>query len=265
MSAMAPYHLTEGASPILISVPHCGTHIPDGVLEGMTDEAKVLTDTDWHVDRLYRCLTDQDVTLLSATHSRYVIDLNRPPDGQPLYPGQTETALCPVETFAGKALYCVDQDPGPDEIQRRLETYWQPYHAALRGQIARLKALHGQVLLWDAHSIANEVPRLFDGRLPDLNFGTNGGQACDETLLEAVMEVARAQDRYSYIANGRFKGGYITRHYGDPKKEAHAIQLELSQDTYMDQTPPFKYRDDKASQFQILLKQFFATLLQRFT
>lgn len=256
------FNLTEGDAPILISVPHCGTHIPADVLDTMTDAAGVLTDTDWHVDRLYAPLLDMGVTMLSATHSRYVIDLNRPPNGRPLYPGQTETSLCPTETFAGDPLYKDGQAPEDKEVNRRLETYWQPYHDAIEAQLSRLSTKHAKVLLWDAHSIANVVPRLFEGKLPDLNFGTNGGLACSDELLSAVMEVARAQDRYSFIANGRFKGGFITREYGQPDRNIHAIQLELAQDTYMDQSPPFAFDETKASEFQNLLKQLIATLLQ---
>ncbi|TNE42091.1 MAG: N-formylglutamate deformylase [Alphaproteobacteria bacterium] len=263
MSAAPLYKLTQGSSPILISVPHCGTHIPDDLRGGMSDAAKLLTDTDWHVDRLYGCLADLNVTMLTATHSRYVIDLNRPPDGKPLYPGQTETTLCPLETFAGQPIYLDGQTPDGEETQRRLEHYWLPYHAALASQLERLQGLHERVLLWDAHSIANQVPRLFDGQLPDLNFGTNGGLACQADLLKVVNDRAAAQYRYSHVTNARFKGGYITRYYGRPDAGVEAIQLELSQATYMDQSPPFAYDENKALHFQDFLRNLIETLQQR--
>ncbi len=256
------FSLKMGASPLVVSIPHSGTFLPEDIAGQLTEEAHRLADTDWHVDRLCQFLRDLDVTVLAATHSRYVVDLNRPPDGALLYPGQNETALCPTKTFSGKELYKPNRAPDQKEIQRRREKYWQPYHQALQRELQRLKTLHGHVFLWDAHSIADQVPTLFEGNLPDLNFGTNEGQSCDEALSAQLMSVANDQDKYSAVLNGRFKGGYITRHNGDPAKGIHAVQLELSWATYMDGDPSFAFRDDLAEQIQPLLSRFITTLLE---
>lgn len=258
---MDVFKLAQGSSPILVSIPHCGTHIPDDLLANMTHEATHLVDTDWHVDYLYDFLNDLDVTVLSATHSRYVVDLNRPRDGLPLYPGQSESTLCPTSTFAGEPLYAATKEPSRSQIERRVTRYWQPYHDALGEEIMRLREVHGHVLVWDAHSIANEVPRLFEGRLPDLNFGTNDGTACMLDLINPVVRIADHQSTFSHVLNGRFKGGYITRRYGSPSHGVSAIQLELSQSTYMQPYPTFEYQETLASKIQPLLRTFFETLL----
>ncbi len=244
------YQFKAGSIPLLVSMPHVGTDIPDEVLATMTPAATDRQDTDWHLVRLYEFLREMDASVLSARWSRYAIDLNRPPENTNLYPGQDTTGLCPVDTFHREPLYLEGHEPDEAEVQRRLQAYWKPYHDQLRAELDRLLALHGRVVLWDAHSIASHVPRFFEGKLPDLNFGTADGKSCADGLSEAIVSRALAQERYSIAVNGRFKGGHITRFYGEPAKGVHAIQLEMCQSTYMDEEAPYGYRADLAAQVQ---------------
>lgn len=255
------YTLRQGTLPLLISIPHLGTELPAEFAAGMSGTAPVLQDTDWHLDRLYGFATGLGASVLQAKVSRYVIDLNRPPGGESLYPGQTTTGLCPTETFRGEPLY--DPAPAPDALQQadRLARFWQPYHGALRAELDRLKAQHGSVLLWDAHSIASVLPRLFEGKLPDLNFGTADGRSCAPAIIDRVVAQAR-NSRFSQVLNGRFKGGYITRHYGVPAERVHAIQLEMGQDLYMLEDPPFTYLEHKATSVQPLLQKMLTEALE---
>ena len=233
--------LKRGNAPLVLSFPHVGTWLPAAIADTMTPIARHLLDTDWHVDRLYGFAERLDATVLLATHSRYVIDLNRAPDDMPLYPGADNTELCPLTTFDHEAIYLPGQQPDTLEIAERLRRYWQPYHATLTSEIGRLLERHRRILLWDGHSIRSHVPRLFDGRLPDLNFGTADGTAAHPDLLECAVRPARDHLSFSVASNGRFKGGYITRRYGKPAKGVHAIQLELSQRTYMEEELPFRW------------------------
>jgi N-formylglutamate deformylase len=244
-----------GSMPLLVSMPHAGTDVPDELAARLTPQARLLADTDWHLPRLYECALELGASTLAARWSRYVIDLNRPPEDSNLYPGLDTTGLCPVDTFAKEPLYAAGDVPGPAEIETRLARYWRPYHEQLRGELERLLAVHGRVVLWEAHSIASVVPRFFEGRLPDLNFGTAQGASCDPGLEQAVLAVAREQRRFSVAHNGRFKGGYITRHYGQPGKGVHAIQLEMCQCLYMNEAAPFDYRPERAAEVQPLLRQ----------
>ena len=249
------FEFTAGKVPLLLSMPHVGTDIPDDIAAGMAPCALEKADTDWHLALLYGFAQELGAATLAARYSRYVIDLNRPPEDTNLYPGLDTTGLCPVDTFGRAPLYRDGLAPTPAEVQRRTALYWQPYHRQLCAELDRLLALHGRVVLWEAHSIASVVPRFFDGRLPDLNFGTAQGAACAPGLAKAVIAPARAQQRFSIAVDGRFKGGYITRHYGRPADRVHAIQLEMVQCLYMDERAPFSYLPDKAAQVQPLLRQ----------
>jgi N-formylglutamate deformylase len=256
------YTFKAGSVPLLLSMPHAGTDIPDEVAARLAPCAAAKADTDWHLPQLYAFAEAMGASTLAARWSRYVIDLNRPPEDTNLYPGQDTTGLCPVDTFGRERLYRDGMEPDAADVQRRLRRYWRPYHDQLRAELDRLLALHGRVVLWDAHSIASQVPRFFDGRLPDLNFGTADRASCSMGLEGAMIQAANAQDRFSFIFNGRFKGGHITRFYGDPARGVHAIQLEMCQCLYMDETAPFAYRPDVAAAVQPLLGTLLGTALE---
>ena len=253
------YLLRRGNSGLIVSMPHVGIEIPRSLAARMTPAALQLADTDWHLPLVYD-LDGLDATILVATHSRLVIDLNRPPDDENLYPGRDTTGLIPLDTFHNEPVY-QGQAPDPAETVTRRESYWLPYHQALAAELARLRQSHPRVVLWDAHSIASELPRFFSGRLSDLNFGTAEGRSCASELTDAVLVPVQQQPhrrQYSWILNGRFKGGYITRSFGNPAAGVHAIQLEMSQITYMDERAPFSLLPDRCEQMVPLLRQCLA-------
>lgn len=241
-----------GRVPLLISMPHVGTYVPPAIAARLTPAAREVHDTDWHLERLYDFVAEFGASLLVATHSRYVIDLNRPPDGASLYPGQSVTGLCPVDGFDDAPLYLEGQAPGDAEIAARRAAVWQPYHQQLAAEIERLLRVHGVAVLWDAHSIRSVLPRFFAGRLPDLNLGTARGASCDPALARAVYAQAgtAAASGFSAVLDGRFTGGYITRHYGQPQRRVHALQLEMTQCSYMQESMPFDYLPQRAAQVQ---------------
>lgn len=244
---MDTYRFIPGSTRLLVSIPHSGTFVPPGIAVRMTGGARLLPDTDWHVDRLYDFLGDMGASVLIATHSRYVVDLNRPADDSPLYPGQTETGVCPVDTFDGQPIWRSQQAPDAEVISDRIGRYWQPYHDRLRAELDRLRSRHGSVVLWDAHSIRSRVPRLFAGDLPVLNIGTNDGRSCDADVAARLLAYALGIPGCTVVLNGRFKGGYITRTYGKPATGINAVQLELAQRSYMDEKSG-EYLPDKARQ-----------------
>jgi len=251
------FELQRGDRPILISMPHLGTQIPESLRAGFSDVACAVPDTDWYVDRLWSFA--HGVSVIKPHCSRYVIDLNRPSDDQSLYPGQVTTGLCPTETFDGVALYRPGCEPDAAAIQSRVEHYWLPYHQALQAELSRLRERFGAVLLIDAHSIKSQVPRLFAGQLWDINVGTNDSQTLSPTLEQALMDRLALQSNYSYVLNGRFKGGYITRHYGRPDQRQYAVQFELSQRRYMDEASGV-YQAGPAAALQSVLSAVFDAL-----
>jgi N-formylglutamate deformylase len=228
------FSLRRGRAPLLISVPHDGAHLPPDLAARMTPEARRAPDTDWWMSKLYGPIAEAlDASLIVPTHSRYVVDLNRPPDDVSLYPGQNTTGLCPAVRFSGEPVYLEGQGPDAGEIAARVEAYWRPYHEALSAELARLRGLHGRVLLWEGHSIASTLPFLFEGELPELNVGTAVGASCRPATEAGLRASLEAQSRFSWVLNGRFKGGYITRHYGRPAEGIEAVQLETAQRAYM--------------------------------
>lgn len=251
---------TQGQVPLLISMPHPGTRLTPVIERAMVPEGHALPDTDWHIPRLYEMASELGASCLEATYSRYVIDLNRPDDDVPLYSGAT-TGLFTEVLFDGSPLFQEGQVPDATARQQALEGIWRPYHLALKQELARLRDTFGYALLWDAHSICSRVPRLFDGQLPDLNFGTFDGASCDPELASRLQSVVADQQGLTYVFNGRFKGGYITRHYGAPDQHIHAVQLELAQRTYMDEAPPFGYRQDLAQPTQAVLQRLLEATL----
>ncbi|HZB92379.1 MAG TPA: N-formylglutamate deformylase, partial [Stellaceae bacterium] len=235
------FRFTPGSTPLLISFPHVGTFIPDDLAKRMTEAALPLPDTDWHVDRLYDFAASLGAGTLVATHSRYVVDLNRDPAGTPLYPGAQNSELVPLLTFAGEAIYRAGAAPDAAEVARRVERFYVPYHQALAAELSRLTQRFGFALLWDAHSIASRVPRFFSGRLPDLNLGSARGASAAPALVRRVMAVLEAASPFSAVLDGRFTGGYITRHFGRPDRNIHALQLEMAEIAYMDEAPPYAW------------------------
>lgn len=252
------FELQTGYAPILISLPHDGTEIPATLRPRMTQAALHTPDTDWHVGRLYAPIAQAlGASLLRPRWSRYVVDLNRPCDGAALYPGQRETGLVPLITFAEQPIYREGQQPSADECHQRVVDHWHPYHQALRAELERLRALHGQVLLWEGHSIRSRVPLFFSGTLPDFNLGTADGQTAASALQERLVRVLSQQSRFSHAVNGRFKGGYITRHYAAPDRGIQAVQLELAQKNYMDEDT-FAYDAPRATGVQALIQELLA-------
>ncbi|NOR19243.1 MAG: N-formylglutamate deformylase [Xanthomonadales bacterium] len=249
-----------GTSPLLISVPHSGTHVPDEIFNRFTSKARDLQDTDWYVDRLYDWANQFGAGILVANYSRFVIDLNRAPDNTPLYPGHG-TGLLPTQCFDGSAVYQVDMQPDKKEENHRLQKYWQPYHDQLRSALDEIRQTHGYALLLDAHSILTEVPLLFEGKLPDLNLGSYRGASAEHSLISACFSALSKNSNYSSVLDGRFQGGYITRHYGQPNEGIHALQLEMAQHVYMSEQPPV-YDPDLAKQVSVVLQGLVGTLIQ---
>ena len=242
-----------GSTPLFVSLPHDGTALPDDIAVRLTDAARRVPDTDWHVSRLYAFARELGASMIVPAYSRYVVDLNRPPDDVSLYPGQNTTGLCPLVQFSGEPVYLPGQEPTPAEITARVERYWRPYHEALAAEIQRIKTAHGRVVLWEGHSIRSVVPFLFAGRLPDFNLGTADGASCTAGLQRKLVTELESQRKFSCVANGRFKGGYITRHYGDSINGVDAIQLELAQCNYMNEDT-FEYGEAKAQRVQALIR-----------
>lgn len=247
------FTLTRGTSPVILCFPHVGTAIPDDVAGRLNAAGAAIRDTDWHVDRLYRDLLPEATTLVAHEH-RYVVDLNRDPSGASLYPGQNTTGVVPVTDFDGAPIWREGMEPDAAEIARRIEACHRPYHDALRGEIERIRGLHGVAVVYDCHSIRSRIPYLFEGVLPDLNIGTNGGTSCAPAIEAAAIEAARAAATCSSVLNGRFKGGWTTRHYGRPDIGVHAIQMELAQSTHLaSEAPPFAYHEEKAERIRVHL------------
>ena len=252
-----PVTVTRGDGPVVLGLPHTGTYLPDEIFRKLTPRGQELSDTDWHIHRLYEGLLP-GATTVRATFHRYVIDANRPPDGASLYPGQNTTGLVPLTDFDGTPIWT--EEPDEAEIAARRDAFHAPYHAALMAELERVRAQHGVAILYDCHSIRSHIPFLFDGKLPDFNIGTAGGTTCDPAIEAAVAEVCAAAEGYTSVLNGRFTGGWTTRHYGRPEEGFHAIQMELAQDTHLEaEVAPYAYDESKAAKLRVHL----AELLQR--
>ena len=247
---MTPVEIRRDSSPVILGLPHTGTEVPADVWARLNDEGRKLRDTDWHIHELYHGLLPE-VTMVRATFHRYVIDANRDPTGQSLYPGQNTTGLVPLTDFDDQPLWRDGQTPSDADIAARLAGFHQPYHAALAAEIERVKAKHGVAILYDCHSIRSVCPFLFEGRLPDFNIGTNDGKSCAPEIERATRDICAAAAGYSSIVNGRFKGGWTTRHYGQPEKGVHAIQMELTQVSHLEaEALPFAYSKEKAGKLR---------------
>lgn len=251
---MTPVLVSPGSSPVILAFPHVGAHVSHDILSRLNKEGRVLRDTDWHVDRLYDGLLP-DATTVRATFHRYVIDANRDPSGASLYPGQNTTGLVSLTDFDDRPIWREDAEPEEQEVARRLELFHRPYHAALEAEIARVKGLHGIAVIYDCHSIRSRCPFLFDGVLPDFNIGTDNGVTCAPAIEAATAAMAAAAEGYTHVVNGRFRGGWTTRHYGRPEAGIHAIQMEIAQSAYLEtEEPPFAYDEDKAAALRLHLR-----------
>jgi formiminoglutamase len=251
--------VTQGDGPVLLAQPHGGIEIPDAILQRLNAQGLARADTDWHIGRLYADLL-ADASIVSTPIHRYVIDANRDPADKSLYPGQNTTSLCPTTTFDGDPIYLPGQAPSADEIEQRQQQYHQPYHDALNEQLQRIHQRHGYAILYDCHSIRSLVPYLFEGRLPDFNIGSNSGASCDAAIEAAVHQPCRNAGEYRNVLNGRFKGGWTTRHYGQPQNGYHAIQMELAQCNYMREQPPWDYEEARADKLRVILGGILANL-----
>jgi N-formylglutamate deformylase len=260
-TALPVFTLHRGTAPLLISLPHVGTHLPPNIAASLVDRALAVEHTDWHLHQLYDFAKAMGASILVPTHSRFVIDLNRPPENTPMYPGVNNTELCPTRFFTGDPLYRDGQQPSDAAVAHRLQTYWRPYHDTLAAELARMKAQHGHALLWDGHSIENPQPWLFEGHLPDLNLGTADGTSCAPSLRAALMQTLGQQTDYTHVMDGRFKGGYITRQYGSPADGVHAVQMEKCYGTYMNDHAPWQLNEQRVARLQPLLRRLLQTML----
>lgn len=252
---MNPVIVTRGSSPVILGLPHTGTFVPENIWSTLNETGKRLTDTDWHIEKLYEGLL-ANATTVRATFHRYVIDANRDPTGASLYPGQNTTGLIPLTDFDENPLWNEGEEPGEAETARRLAVFHAPYHAALAAEIERVRALHGVAILYDCHSIRSVCPFLFDGTLPDFSVGTNDGASCAPEIEHVTREICAAAEGYSHVINGRFKGGWTTRHYGQPARGVHAIQMELTQKTHLaSEAPPFGYDEARAAGMRAVLSE----------
>lgn len=249
------FTLIPGEGPVLVSLPHTGTDIPDEMKPAFHERALTVEDTDWHLDDIYSFARELGIGVIVPHYSRYVIDLNRPPDDSPMYAGANNTELVPTRSFAGMLLYRDGQAPGRTEIAERLVRYWRPYHDALGAELERIQSRHGHAVLWDGHSIRSRLPWLFDGILPDLNLGTARGASCSPSLAAALRGVLESQVRFSHVVDGRFSGGFITRHYGCPARSRHAVQLEMCWSCYMTENPPFVMDAVRAEKLRPVLRE----------
>ncbi|MEM8950234.1 MAG: N-formylglutamate deformylase [Pseudomonadota bacterium] len=257
---MTPVEVISGSGPVVLGLPHTGTYVPEDVTRRLNDKGRALADTDWHIDRLYDGLLP-GATTVRATFHRYVIDANRDPTGVSLYPGQNTTTLVPLTDFEGAPIW--ESEPDAAEIERRRQTFHAPYHAALAAELDRVRQTHGVAILYDGHSIRSHISFLFDGTLPDFNIGTNGGETCAPEIEAAVRERCQRARGYSSVVNGRFRGGWTTRHYGRPEEGVHAIQMELAQSTYLtSEAPPWTYDEAKAGRLRTHLSRILEALAE---
>jgi len=255
---MTPVEIQQGDSPIILGLPHTGTWLPDDIHARLNARGQELADTDWHIHELYQGLLP-GATTVRATFHRYVIDANRGPEDESLYPGQNTTGLVPTTDFDGAAIW--NEAPDAGDVSARLAQFHAPYHAALAAEIARVKARHGVAILYDCHSIRSHIPFLFEGTLPDFNIGTAGGTSCAPEIEAATLEVCAAAEGFSHVLNGRFKGGWTTRHYGRPETGVHAIQMELAQATHLEaETAPWALSTEKSARLRVHLGEILSRL-----
>ena len=257
-----PYEYRRGPGALVVSMPHVGTFVPHSIGKAFADAAASRCDTDWHLPRLYDFLDAFGATVITARFSRYVIDVNRPPGGENLYPGRDTPQLCPRDTFDRRPLYVRDE-PTEAEVRQRVAAVWEPYHRRIEHELERVRARHGAALLWEAHSIVSVAPRLFEGRIADFNLGTADGTSCSPGLGQALLEALSRHREYTAVLDARFKGGYLTRRFGQPERAIHAVQMEMSQALYLDERCPYPFRADLAARVRPVLKELLGRALER--
>ena len=256
------FKLYQGHLPLLVSVPHSGRELPPALASRVVPRALEVEDTDWHVEKLYDFVKELGASFLVPQFSRYVVDLNRPPEDLPMYAGANNTTICPTTFFNGDPLYLPDQIPDQSEIDKRINNYWKPYHHTIAAELTRLRDLYGYAILFDGHSIRGEVPWLFEGRLPDLNLGTVNGLSCASAVRERCVDVLKLQTQFSHVTDGRFKGGYITRHYGRPDQGWHAVQMEMTWSSYLGEASPPHWDPVRAEPARRVMKGLIESLSQ---
>lgn len=255
------YEFHRGTTPLLISIPHAGTAVPEALAQRFTVAGRGLPDTDWYVHQLYEVARGLGASIIKANYSRYVVDLNRSPDSAALYVDNRTSPVCPTETFAGSFIYMAGLEPDEREIAARIDEYWRPYHERIATELEALRAAHGRALLWDAHSIVSEIPGLFEGVLPEFNFGTRDGASCPRAVSDALLQIVVRDGELGAVLDGRFKGGYITQHYGKPADGVYAVQLELAQRAYMHEGPEHVWDPQRAQRAQALISRLLSTYL----
>ena len=249
------YEFHRGSTPLLISIPHSGTELPEALAHRLTVVGRGVPDTDWHVHLLYDFARELGASIIKANYSRYVVDLNRSSDSAPLYVDTPTSPVCPTQTFGGSFIYMAGQEPDDREIRERIEKYWQPYHDRIAAELARLRAEHGRALVWDAHSIASEIPSLFAGVLPEFNLGTRDGASCPRAVGDALLDIVLRDGEFGAVLDGRWKGGYITDHYGKPADGVYAVQLELARRAYMNEELEQIWEAQRAQRAQALIQK----------
>jgi len=259
---MNVYDFHPGTLPLLISIPHAGTFVPETIAERFTLAGSHLADTDWHVEKLYGFAREMGASILKANYSRYVVDLNRAPDSASLYVGNPTSPVCPLLTFNDEPIYSPGREVGAAEIDMRIEQFWQPYHQRLVAELKAIRQRFGYALLWDAHSIASEVPSLFIGVLPEFNFGTRDDASCPRAVADRLLDLVTRDGKFGAVLNGRFKGGYITMKYGQPQEGVFAVQMELSRRVYMDEAAGTGWNPERARSAQALISQLLASYLK---
>jgi N-formylglutamate deformylase len=255
------YDFHRGTSPLLISIPHSGTALPEALAHRLTVVGRTVPDTDWYVDLLYDFARGLGASIIKANYSRYVVDLNRSPDSASLYEGAPTSPVCPTESFGGSFIYMAGHAPDEREIASRIDEYWRPYHGRIAIELAQMRAAYGKALLWDAHSIASEIPGLFEGVLPEFNLGTRDGASCPREISEALLHIVARDGEFGVVLDGRFKGGYITDHYGKPADGVYAVQLELARRAYMNEAVEQVWDPQRAERAQALISRLLSRYL----
>ena len=259
---MNPVEVIQSDGPVILGQPHGGTFVPEEIMSRLNDNGRLLADTDWHIGKLYNDML-VGASIVRATFHRYVIDANRDPTGASLYPGQNTTGLCPVTDFDGAPIWKTGAEPNARDITKLTAEFHRPYHAALEKEIARVKAKHGIAIVYDCHSIRSRIPFLFEGELPALNFGTDNGKTCAPSIESEPLRIANASG-FSTVLNGRFRGGWTTRHYGKPETGVHAIQMEIAQSAYLEaEAPPWAYCEEKAEHLRRTLKKILQSIAEK--